>query len=144
MAEESVVLPANTDIYDSSMAEFDGYRRHNPEIAAVVDEFCGGAGQHESAPTLYAVFYALRHMADDGSAIPSISAQTAEKAKEELRKIEGDILGSSGFTEFRIAVCRLALFLDALVKDPEKNKRGKKLFAVILRMIQIERTKRAG
>jgi hypothetical protein len=131
-------------LYNFAFEQYERYRRDNPEIARAINEFCGDTGQKESAPVKFPVFYALRNFNETGVPIPHISEQSAQKAKDELRGAGKNVLEFPMFEEFRGAIRNFIFFLDILMKTEETNLKARLLFATILRMIQIEKTKRVG
>lgn len=131
-------------LFNFAFEQFEHHRKHNPEITKAIDEFCCGAGRNESARVMFPVFYALRSIGEDGASIPRVSADSAQKAKDELRGAGEDVLELPIFDEFRGSVRHFTFFLDVSVREEEPNRKAKLLFATILRMIQTEKMRRSG
>lgn len=126
-------------LFNFAFEQFEHHRKHNPEITKAIDEFCCGAGRNESAPVMFPVFYALKSFNETGGSIPSVSEQSAQKAREELREAGESVLDLPVFKDLRSAISHFVFFLNILVKSEETRKKAKLLFAVILRMIQVEK-----
>ena len=131
-------------LFNFAFEQFEFHRANNPEITKAIDEFCGAAGRNESAPVMFPVFYALKSFNETGVSIPRVSEQSARKARDELRETGESVLDLPIFKDLQGAISHFIFFLNILVKNEETRKKARLLFAVIIRMIQVEKTSHSG
>lgn len=117
----------------------------NPEIPRVIRKIWGleQAG-HDFLAAMHPLFLALRQITEFIGGIPRISEESEEGAWKELCRASAGILNDESFDEFR-PIIELEFMMNLKIsilsgKISEKIKERVELtFAMILRMIQIER-----
>lgn len=121
--------------------QFQTYLGSNPEIPKVIRRMWGleSAG-HDFLAAMYPLFEALRKVAEFPDELPRVSPESAEKAWEELHSVADGVLEGEGFDEFRLIIeIEFMMNLDVSVTSEQIKKRVELTFAMVLKMIQIER-----
>jgi hypothetical protein len=121
--------------------QFQQYLTSNPEIPQLIRKVWGleSAG-HDFLAAMYPLFETLNQITDFLGKLPCISRVSADQAWEELHGVSERILDSEGFDEFRLIIeLTFILNLNTSVTSKDIKRRVELTFAMILRMIQIER-----
>lgn len=121
--------------------QFEKYGERNPEILRVIRRVWGleSAG-HDFLAAMYPLFCGLLQIEESLSQLPLISFASAERAWKKLRGASSGVLEDRDFEEFRhIIELEFMLQLNVSVTSEQIQKRIKLTFAMILKMIQIER-----
>jgi hypothetical protein len=121
--------------------QFQDYQASNPAIPQLIRRVWGleSAG-HDFLAAMYPLFEALMKVAEFLGELPRISPESAEEAWEKLHNVSDGVLESEEFDEFRCIIeIEFMMSLDVSVTSEKIKKRVELTFAMILRMIQIER-----
>lgn len=118
------------------------YERKNREIWRVILRIFrveATYSKYDFLNAMWSLFEGLRRVTEVLGRIPLISAKSAEKAWIEIHEAPSDVLNSEDFDQFRhIIEIGFRTTLHAAVQSPDIKKRTERIFAMILRMIQIE------
>jgi hypothetical protein len=137
------------ELTEFAFAQFEWHRQHNPAIARVLDEVVAdGRFRGELANIFFPIFYVLQRM-DRDSGLPVISEEKEKRARTEWQSPKAAELIEREFgfwvsTEPDVTNF-FFFFLGTLIKPkekPETHGAAKKIFALILRMIRLERQRR--
>jgi hypothetical protein len=137
------------ELTDFALDQFKRHRQHNPAIARVLDEVVASERfRGELANIFFPIFYVLQRM-DRDSGLPVISEEKAEHARTEWQSPEAAELIEREFGFWVSAEPDVTnfffFFLGTLIKPkdkPETYEEAKRVFALILRMIRLERQRR--
>lgn len=130
------------DRRDFIASQFQNYKKTNEEILNVIRRIWGlkQAG-HDFLTAMWPLFDALRTVTEFLGQLPEISAESAEKAWSELHEAPPDILDNESFDQFRYIIemgFRTALKEGVNSDGSDIKQRIERIFAMILRMIQLE------
>jgi len=118
------------------------YERKNREIWRVILRIFrveATYSKYDFLNAMWSLFEGLRMVTEVLGRIPLISAQSAERAWAELHEAPSDVLNGEDFDQFRHNIeIGFRTALHAAVQSPDIKKRTERIFAIILRMIQIE------
>ncbi len=139
------------ELTDFAMAQFEWYKEHNPAIANVFDKVV--ANEHfkgELANVFFPICYALQTLRGNDD-LPVISKETEERALYDWQSAEVADLVEKEFGYWVSAVPQMMnfffFFLGTLVKPKEKPvvyEEAKKIFALLLCMVRLERQHRSS
>lgn len=119
------------------------YKRENPEIWRVILRVFrveATYSKYDFLEAMWSLFESLRMVTELLGQLPLISAESAERVWTELHEAPFDVLNGEDFDCFRYIIeSGFRTALDAVVQSPDIKKQTERIFAMILRMIQIER-----
>jgi hypothetical protein len=142
MGEQTVTF--DRGIRDSIMREFQKHQQGNPKIPTVIRKLWGlELAGHDFLAAMWPLFSGLQTVAELlGGELPKISTASFEKAWDELHEAPPDVLDGEEFDQFRhIIEIVFRTALTASVNSADIRLRVERIFAMILRMIQLEQKK---
>ncbi|MFA5128758.1 MAG: hypothetical protein WC445_02190 [Patescibacteria group bacterium] len=118
------------------------YERENPEIWRVILRVFRVEttySKYDFLEAMWSLFEGLRMVTELLGQLPLIPAESAERVWTELHEAPSDVLNSEDFDRFRCIIeFGFRTALNAVVRSPDIKKRTERIFAMILRMVQIE------
>jgi len=128
------------EVRDSIARQFQNYLQNNPEIPQIIRKVWGleQAG-HDFLAAMWPLFNSLQMVTEFLGQLPKISASSAERTWSELHEAPIDVLNGEDFDRFRCIIeMGFRTALTASIRSDEIKQRVERIFAMILRMIQIE------
>lgn len=118
------------------------YGKQNPEIRNVILRILRGestSSKYDLLEVLWTLFESLGMITEFLGELPVVSAESAQKAWDELHEAAPDVLSRDTFDQFRYIIdMGFKTSLNGVIHSPEIRQRVELIFAVIIRMIQIE------
>ncbi|MFA5413081.1 MAG: hypothetical protein WC348_00875 [Patescibacteria group bacterium] len=119
------------------------YRMCNPEIRQIIYKIWGLNSipqRHDFLAAMWPLFLGLKSVTKLLGELPIIQKASADQTWTELYEAPDNALDGEDFDEFRIPIeVEFKMNLAVSVKSPDVKRRVERNFAMILRMIQIER-----
>jgi hypothetical protein len=119
------------------------YRTHNPEIRQIIYRIWGLDSvpqRHDFLAAMWPLFLGLESVAKLLGKLPIVQKASTNQTWAELHEAPDNALDGEEFDEFRVPIeVEFKMNLAISVKSPDVKRRVERNFAMILRMIQIER-----